>query len=74
MSDIQTIAQRALSLMDLTSLTNTETEQEITTLCNKAKSPAGETAAICIFPRFIPLAKKNTKSATHTTSKNSYSY
>lgn len=58
MSDIQTIAQRALSLMDLTSLTNTETEQEITTLCNKAKSPAGETAAICIFPRFIPLAKK----------------
>jgi deoxyribose-phosphate aldolase len=74
MSDIQTIAQRALSLMDLTSLTNTETEQEITTLCNKAKSPAGETAAICIFPRFIPLAKKNTKNSTHTTSKNSYSY
>jgi deoxyribose-phosphate aldolase len=65
MSDIQTIAQRALSLMDLTSLTNTETEQEITTLCNKAKSPAGETAAICIFPRFIPLAKKILK-AQHT--------
>ncbi len=58
MSDIQTIALRALSLMDLTSLTNTETEQEITNLCHKAKSPAGETAAICIFPRFIPLAKK----------------
>ncbi len=58
MSDINTIAQRALSLMDLTSLTDKETQQEIIDLCKQAKSPAGETAAICIFPRFIPLAKK----------------
>jgi deoxyribose-phosphate aldolase len=54
----QAIAQRALSLMDLTSLTDTETEADIIQLCKQAKSPAGETAAICIFPRFIPLAKK----------------
>lgn len=58
MSPIQTVAQRALLLMDLTSLTNNETEDEIIALCQQAKSPAGETAAICIFPRFIPLAKK----------------
>ncbi|MEI6894313.1 MAG: deoxyribose-phosphate aldolase [Colwellia sp.] len=44
--------------MDLTSLTDTETAQEIIALCQQAKSPVGETAAICIFPRFIPLAKK----------------
>jgi deoxyribose-phosphate aldolase len=55
---LETYAQQALSLMDLTSLTNTETAQEIHTLCQQAKSPAGNTAAICIFPRFIPLAKK----------------
>jgi len=55
------VAQRALALMDLTSLTNTETEQDIITLCHQAKSPAGETAAICIFPRFIPVAKKALK-------------
>jgi len=61
MSDIKTVAQRALSLMDLTSLTNTETDQEIIALCRQAKSPAGETAAICIFPRFIPVAKKALK-------------
>lgn len=61
MTSIQTVAQRALSLMDLTSLTNTETEQEIIQLCKQAKSPAGETAAICIFPRFIPMAKKALK-------------
>jgi len=55
------VAQRALSLMDLTSLTNTETDEEIIKLCSQAKSPAGETAAICIFPRFIPVAKKALK-------------
>lgn len=61
MSDIKKVAQRALSLMDLTSLTNTETDQDIIELCQQAKSPAGETAAICIFPRFIPIAKKALK-------------
>jgi len=58
MTDLKIIAQRALSLMDLTSLTDSETEQEIMTLCHQAKSVAGETAAICIFPRFVPMAKK----------------
>jgi deoxyribose-phosphate aldolase len=44
--------------MDLTSLTDRETEEEIVNLCQQAQSPAGQTAAICIFPRFVPLAKK----------------
>ena len=61
MSDIKSTAQRALSLMDLTSLSNTETDQEIIDLCHQASSLAGETAAICIFPRFIPIAKKALK-------------
>ena len=60
-NDAKTVAQRALLLMDLTSLTNTESDQEIIDLCKQAKSPSGETAAICIFPRFIPLAKKALK-------------
>ncbi|NQZ23555.1 MAG: deoxyribose-phosphate aldolase [Colwellia sp.] len=58
MSDLKAIAQRALSLMDLTSLTDNETAHEINILCQQAKSAAGATAAICIFPRFVPLAKK----------------
>jgi len=58
MSDLKTVAQRALSLMDLTSLTDMETVDEINALCQQAKSAAGETAAICIFPRFVPIAKK----------------
>lgn len=51
-------ATLAISLMDLTSLTDQETPQEIEKLCQQAKSQGGDTAAICIFPRFIPLAKK----------------
>lgn len=52
------IATQAISLMDLTSLTDQETVADIELLCQQAKSPGGNTAAICIFPRFIPLAKK----------------
>lgn len=51
-------AKLAISLMDLTSLTDQETSQDIEKLCQQAKSQGGDTAAICIFPRFIPLAKK----------------
>ncbi|MDX2366952.1 MAG: hypothetical protein QNK36_00820, partial [Colwellia sp.] len=51
-------AKLAISLMDLTSLTDQETPQDIEELCQKAKFRSGNTAAICIFPRFIPLAKK----------------
>ena len=58
MTSLQTYAQTALSLMDLTSLTDSETASDIAALCQQAKSAAGNTAAICIFPRFIPLAKK----------------
>jgi deoxyribose-phosphate aldolase len=55
--DINT-AELAINLMDLTSLTDQETSEDIITLCQQAKSQGGNTAAICIFPRFIPLARK----------------
>jgi len=58
MTDTTDIANLAISLIDLTSLTNEETEQDIISLCQQAKSTAGNTAAICIFPRFIPIAKQ----------------
>ncbi|MGB2740436.1 MAG: deoxyribose-phosphate aldolase [Cognaticolwellia sp.] len=58
MSTIEQYAQRALQMMDLTSLTDCESADDIIQLCKNAKSACGNTAAICIFPRFIPLAKK----------------
>ncbi|WP_286261047.1 deoxyribose-phosphate aldolase [Thalassotalea atypica] len=57
-ASLQDYAQQALNLMDLTSLTDQESSQDIVNLCQQAKSAAGNTAAICIFPRFIPVAKK----------------
>ncbi|SDI95589.1 deoxyribose-phosphate aldolase [Ferrimonas sediminum] len=58
MSDIKAIAQRALQLMDLTTLNDDDTDQKVIDLCHNAKTAAGNTAAICIYPRFIPIARK----------------
>ncbi|MDC9593053.1 deoxyribose-phosphate aldolase [Xenorhabdus sp. IM139775] len=58
MTDLTTTAQRALSLMDLTTLNDDDTDEKVTALCHQANSPAGQTAAICIYPRFIPVARK----------------
>ena len=58
MSDIKAAALKALTLMDLTSLNDDDTDAKIIELCKKAKSEAGETAAVCVYPRFIPIARK----------------
>lgn len=56
--NLKEIAKQAICLMDLTSLTDQETADDIKSLCQQANSQAGNTAAICIYPRYIPLAKK----------------
>lgn len=61
MSDLQAAALRALKLMDLTTLNDDDTDEKVIQLCHAAKSPVGNTAAICIYPRFIPIAKKTLK-------------
>ena len=48
-------AARILPLVDLTSLADSATEAQIETLCARAID-AG-VAAICLWPRFVPLAK-----------------
>ncbi len=58
MSDLKTAALRALKLMDLTTLNDNDTDEKVIALCHDAKSAVGNTAAICIYPRFIPIAKK----------------
>ena len=47
--------------MDLTSLNDNETPEQIIKLCGQARTEAGNTAAICIYPRYIPIAKKTLK-------------
>lgn len=49
------LAARALPLLDLTSLNETDSEADIARLCRRATTYG--TAAVCIWPRFVPLAK-----------------
>ena len=50
-------AKILINLLDLTSLNNNDTNETITTLCQKATSKYGNTASVCIYPQFIPHAK-----------------
>ncbi len=58
MTELQKSAKEAIGLMDLTTLNDDDTNAKVVALCRQAKSPAGETAAVCIYPRFIPIARK----------------
>ncbi|PCS23500.1 deoxyribose-phosphate aldolase [Candidatus Enterovibrio escicola] len=58
MNAFQAVALRVLKLMDLTTLNDDDTTAKVIALCKRAKSPVGNTAAICIYPNFIPVAKK----------------
>ncbi|WP_417362188.1 deoxyribose-phosphate aldolase [Gallaecimonas pentaromativorans] len=58
MTDLQTAARQALGLMDLTTLNDNDTDAKVVVLCHDAVTPVGNTAAICIYPRFIPVARK----------------
>ncbi|MBL1418437.1 MAG: deoxyribose-phosphate aldolase [Moritella sp.] len=58
MSNLKAAALKALSLIDLTTLNDNDTDQIVIALCHDAKTTVGNTAAICIYPRFIPIAKK----------------
>lgn len=47
------LRQRLLSLVDLTSLNANDTEESIALLCDKAQTPLGHVAAVCVYPRFV---------------------
>ena len=49
-------AKLALSLMDLTSLNDNDTDQSIISLCSNAISEHGQVAAVCVYPQFIETA------------------
>ncbi|WP_028864026.1 deoxyribose-phosphate aldolase [Psychromonas aquimarina] len=61
MSDLKASALKAISLIDLTTLNENDTDQNVIALCHDAKTAVGNTAAICIYPRFIPIARKTLK-------------
>lgn len=57
MNEKRLLAQRILSLIDLTNLNDGCTPEDIRTLCARASGPWGHTAAVCVWPRFVGLSK-----------------
>ncbi|GAB4226504.1 MAG: deoxyribose-phosphate aldolase [Kiloniellaceae bacterium] len=51
------IAARAIRLLDLTSLGDSDDVETISALCNRALTAPGPVAAVCIWPRFITAAR-----------------
>lgn len=51
------VATKALSLLDLTDLSENCDAAAIDRLCRQANTPFGTTAAICIWPRFVAQAR-----------------
>ncbi len=63
------LAARLIPLIDLTALNSTDTEHSIAALCEKAVTPFGNVAALCVYPQFVPqvsaqFAGSTTKIAT----------
>ena len=51
-------AARLVPLLDLTSLNDDDTPDTIAALCNRAVTPVGSVAAVCVYPRFVAQAKR----------------
>ena len=60
--DMAAIAARTLGLMDLTSLNDADDADTVVALCDRALTPAGPVAAICIWPLYVAIAKSNLRS------------
>jgi deoxyribose-phosphate aldolase len=54
-------AKRALSLLDLTNLNDPCTEQDVADLCQRAVTPHGDVAALCIWPKWVKRARELVK-------------
>ncbi|TBU95786.1 deoxyribose-phosphate aldolase [Stutzerimonas kirkiae] len=54
----ETLARKVIALLDLTSLNDTDDDARIVQLCHKAMTAVGPVAAVCVFPRFVALARR----------------
>lgn len=53
------LARQALACLDLTDLADDVTDETTVALCERAVTPFGPTAAICIWPRFVATARRH---------------
>jgi deoxyribose-phosphate aldolase len=58
MMDSQSAARLALACLDLTSLNDGDSEADVVKLCARAHGAQGTVAAVCVWPRFAALARR----------------
>ena len=56
MDDV-TAAKLLINLLDLTSLNEDDNNARIEKFCQRAITPYGNVAAVCVYPRFVPTAR-----------------
>jgi deoxyribose-phosphate aldolase len=56
--DDKSLVAHIVSLVDLTRLQEEDSPGAIRTFCEKAITPYGNVAAVCLYPQFIPIAKE----------------
>jgi deoxyribose-phosphate aldolase len=54
----EALAQQVIGILELASLNADDTPQRIIALCQRALTPVGHVAAICVLPRFAGLARR----------------
>jgi deoxyribose-phosphate aldolase len=57
-TDPKSVAGRAIRLLDLTSLNDNDDDAAVSALCKRALAAPGPVAAVCIWPRYITLARR----------------
>ena len=57
MTNLREAAARALACLDLTNLDEGAEPDDILALCERACTPHGPTAAVCVYPRFVAQAR-----------------
>lgn len=53
------VARRTLPLIDLTSLNDPEAGDDVVGLCDKAVTPVGNVAAVCVWPVYAAIVRSN---------------
>lgn len=54
---LQAAARIALSCLDLTTLNDADTQNDVARICDRAQGPHGNVAAVCVWPRFAAFAR-----------------
>ena len=58
-TDEAIVARRALGLVDLTNLDDDASASDVEVLCGRASGPYGSVAAVCVWPRFVTIARRS---------------